>query len=229
MKFKISEEVFEILPGVCFGVVVAKGVESREISSGLEEVARELEERYSGGRAKDIEEIAPYRDAFKKMGYNPNKFMPSIESLVGRVLKQKGIPSILPVVDLYNAISLKYLLPIGGHDMDSGTEDIEVRLSTPGDLFTSFGSSAGEEIPQGEVIYSVGREVKTRRWIWRQGELGKITRESRNIFFPIDGFEGRNDVEVRGAVEELAERLKVLFQCEVRTGYINSENKEMEL
>lgn len=229
MKFKISKEIFEIQPDLCFGVVVARGVESREVSTGLEEAAKELEGKYSGCKAKELEEIVPYREAFKRMGYNPNKFMPSIESLASRVLKGKGIPSILPVVDLYNSISLKYLLPIGGHDMDSGEGDIEVRLSMAGDLFTPFGSPEAEELPLGEVVYSVGNRVKTRRWIWRQGELGKIEEQSRNIFFPIDGFEGKNDLEVREAAQELAHKLKTLLQCEVKTGYINRENMEIEL
>lgn len=229
MKFKVSKEIFEIQPDLCFGVVVARGVVNGVISTGLEEAAKKLEGRYSGRRAKELEEIIPYREAFKVMGYNPNKFMPSIESLASRVLKGKGVPTILPVVDLYNCISLKYLLPIGGHDMDSGDGDIEVRLSATGDLFTPFGSSKAEELSQGEVVYSVGNRVKTRRWIWRQGELGKITQESRDIFFPIDGFEGRNDVEVREAVKELSHKLETLLQCEVRIGYINRENMEMEL
>ena len=229
MKFKVSKEIFEMLPDVCFGVVVAKGLEGKKIYDGLKTAVEELENRYSGMRAKDIGEIEIYREAFRKLGYNPNKFMPSIESLAGRVLKQKGIPNILPVVDLYNSISMKYLLPIGGHDMDSGAGDIEVRLSSASDSFMPFGSSEREEIPLGEVVYSVGREIKTRKWIWRQGELGKITEESRNIFFPIDGFEGKNDIEVRRASEELAGKLESLFQCEVKIGYVNRKNKEIEL
>ncbi len=35
---------------------------------------------------------------------------------------------------------------------------------------------------EGELIYSVGDMVKTRRWIWRQGEEGKITNSSKYIF-----------------------------------------------
>lgn len=228
MKFKVSKEIFEMQPNLCFGVVVARGVENCELHTGLEEAAKTLEERYSGRKARDIEEIAPYREAFREMGYNPNKFMPSIEALASRVLKGKGVPSILPVVDLYNSISLKYILPIGGHDMDSGEGDIEVRLSREEDKFTPFGGLEAEEMPLGEVVYSVGSEVKTRRWIWRQGELGKLTQDSRNIFFPIDGFEGVNDHKVREAAEELAHKLEKLLQCEVTVGYVNRENMEME-
>lgn len=35
---------------------------------------------------------------------------------------------------------------------------------------------------EGELIYSVGDMVKTRRWIWRQGEEGKITNSSKIYF-----------------------------------------------
>ncbi len=52
-----------------------------------------------------------------------------------------------------------------------------------GDKFVPFGETDVELMEEGELIYSVGDMVKTRRWIWRQGEEGKITNSSKIYFF----------------------------------------------
>ncbi|WP_334295952.1 phenylalanine--tRNA ligase beta subunit-related protein, partial [Clostridioides difficile] len=41
-----------------------------------------------------------------------------------RVAKNKKLPHINPIVDLGNSISLKYLLPMGAHDMDFRNDDV---------------------------------------------------------------------------------------------------------
>ncbi|HMM22621.1 MAG TPA: phenylalanine--tRNA ligase beta subunit-related protein [Selenomonadales bacterium] len=233
MKFYVADEVFERMGEVCFGVVYAKGINNRnplpEIGARLADSITRVEGKFANEKVREAPEIAPYRDAFGKLGLNPNKFMSSIEAMASRVEKGKGLPRINPVVDLGNAVSLKYLVPIGAHDTDKATGDIQVRFSRRGDTFTPFGESEAETLDEGELIYSVGEKVKTRRWIWRQSEEGKITEESRSVFFPIDGFKDRNLERVIAARTELAELLEGLFACEVKVGLVDKDNRELDL
>ena len=119
---------------------------------------------------------------------NPNKFMPSIEALGKRVQKNAELPSINSVVDLGNAISLKYIVPIGAHDVTSVEDTINIRFSIEGDTFLPLGSVEVEEVPEGELVYASGNKVKTRRWIWRQSDDGKIIEDTKDVFFFVDGF-----------------------------------------
>lgn len=233
MKFIVSEKVFDALEDVCFGVVIAKGVDNRGNNRSVNELLKTsisyIEEKFQDKKVKECEEILPYREAFKKIGINPNQNMSSIEAMASRIAKKKGFPNINTIVDLGNAVSLKYLVPLGAHDMDSASNDIYVRFSNEGDLFIPFGETEAETLKEGELIYSVGDKVKTRRWIWRQSEEGKITEESKNIFFPIDGFKDKNYDNVIGARDELAKLLKEIFNCEVSVGFVNRDNRELEL
>ncbi len=233
MKFSVSREVFEKLDNVCFGVIVAKGIdntlEKSEIIEKLNQAIQDCEEKFKDTKVKELEDILYYRDAFKKLEINPNKFMSSIEAMLTRTSKGKGLPSISPIVDLGNSVSLKYMVPLGAHDIDTLNGDIEVRFSKEGDTFIPLGSEEIETLEDGELIYSAGDNVRTRRWIWRQSEQGKITNESKNIFLPIDGFTDKNYESVISTRDELASLLKDIFSCNIKVGFIDKNNTEFEI
>ncbi|HWR39395.1 MAG TPA: phenylalanine--tRNA ligase beta subunit-related protein [Patescibacteria group bacterium] len=232
MNFIVHADVFAKLPTVCFGVVVAKNLDNRTIRPAVADLLHgsiaATEQRFNNSRAREDAGILPYREAFTQLGMNPNKFMSSIEAMASRIEKKKGFPQINPVVDLGNAVSLKYLVPLGAHDTDSAAGDIQVRFSQAGDRFIPFGELAAELLEAGELIYSVGDRVKTRRWIWRQSEEGKVTEDSRNVFFPLDGFSDSNQAAVIAARDELATLLERHFGCEVATGFVDRGQPAME-
>lgn len=225
MKFIVAPEIFDLFPTACFGVVIAKGFPQ----GGQPAVADKLAASLAAAGAnfpdgvKSHPAIAVWRDAFTKLGLNPNKFASSVEALHTRAVKTGHIPSINSVVDLGNAVSLKYILPIGAHDIGRMTGDIHLRLSRPGDIFTPFGSPASEEVPPGEIVYADGAEVRTRRWVWRQGDKAKIEHDSRDIFFPIDGFADLNKAAVLAAREELAAAAAALG-CRTEEFFIDENN-----
>lgn len=233
MKFIVEKEIFEKLPSVCFGVVVAKGIDNNkaypEIDRLLDENIRAAAQYFEGRKVKEEPDILPYREAFRALDINPNKYPCSIEALFTRIAKGKGMPHINPVVDLGNAVSLKYTLPMGAHDLGGSSEDIRIRLTRPNDTFLPFGGEAEETPDPGEIVYAVGHQVRTRRWTWRQSEHGKITSASTDIFFPIDGFIDFNRERVLTARDELEADLRQIFHCETRVGFVDLSQPEMEL
>ncbi|AME09169.1 MULTISPECIES: B3/B4 domain-containing protein [Gemella] len=233
MYFRVEKEIFEKLPNACFGVVMARGIDNRrpypEIERLLTENIQTAVLHFEEKKVKEEAEILPYREAFRTLGINPNKYLCSIEALFTRIAKGKKIPHINPIVNLGNAVSLKYMLPMGAHDLGGDGDDICIRLAKDGDTFLPFGADVEETPDVGEVIYAVGQQVRTRRWTWRQSEHGKITANSSDIFFPIDGFNDFNIDNVIKAQTELDSLLKNIFQCKTKIGFIDSNNREMIL
>lgn len=228
MKFEVYPELFEALPNACFGVVTVKGVdntkEAPEIEALLAENIKKCEAKYEGKKVKEQPEIVPYREAFRTLGINPNKFMCSIEALLTRIAKGKGFPHINAVVDLGNAVSIQYDLPIGAHDTDTIPEALCVRAAKEGDHFTPFGSDQAETPDVGEMIYASGQEVRTRRWTWRQSEIGKITEATTDLLFPIDGFKSLNLDRVLEARKELSELIESIFGAKTAIGMVDADN-----
>lgn len=233
MKFVVYTEVFEKLPNACFGVVVGYGINNKkkiaEIQELLERACESIRAEINGNDIKVHRSIVPYRNAFSELGFNPNKYPSSIEAMVKRVAKGNDLPSINGVVDLCNAMSLTYLLPMGAHDMDALEGNIEVRLAVEGDTFIPLGTEEEEQVDVGELVYADSKRVRTRRWIWRQSDRGKITEESRNIFFPIDGFRGENCDRVLEARNRLASFLEKYFECKVEKHFVDSRNMEINI
>lgn len=233
MKFIVKKEIFEKLPTACFGVVMAKGIDNAQtypkIDQLLDENINLAAQRSDGKRVKEEPEILPYREAFRALSINPNKYLCSIEALFTRIAKGKGMPHINPVVDLGNAVSLKYMLPMGAHDLSGSSKDICIRLAQAGDTFLPLGSDIGESPDNNEAVYAVGHQVRTRRWTWRQSEHGKITPTSTDIFFPIDGFTDFNRERVFAAQDELATALNQIFHCKTAVGFVDILQPEMEL
>lgn len=206
MKFCVDPILFEYFPDACFGVVVAHNIHSpvKGIEALLAESFVIAANAFPDG-VRQHQSITVWREAFARLGYNPNKFLSSIEALSTRIHKNGSLPSINWIVDLVNALSLSYIIPMGAHDLGRMSGDIELRPAYPGDIFTPFGANEAETVPTGEIVYADGDEVRTRRWVWRQGDKAKIHTDSQSIFFPIDGFTQTTGKQVLAARDRLAE------------------------
>lgn len=232
MKFYVTKDVFEKIPDGKFGLVSVTGADNTgnnpEIQAFLQENVEKCTEFYTGKKVKNEPELQPYREAFRNMGINPNRYMCAIEALMTRIAKGQGMPAINTIVNLGNGVSLKHHLPIGAHDLDTMIDGaFGVRVSEEGDTFLPFGAEEREPVEAGEVVYATGSHVRTRRWTWRQGNEGMITENTFHMLYIIDGFEC-NLEEVLAAREELAELAEKYLGGTVKIGMIDKENMEFE-
>jgi DNA/RNA-binding domain of Phe-tRNA-synthetase-like protein len=190
MRFSIQKELFALLPDLTIGIVVAKDLDntrpSEEIDHRLAQAIEEMKSGFSVDKAQDHPRIKPWRAAFTKLGISGSKFPSSIESMARRILKGDPFPTINPLVNLYNSVSLKYLVPMGGHDLDTLKGDIHLRFAEGWEPFSPMGGGEPMVVPRGELIYCDDREVLTRNWVWRQCEKDKVHERTRNVFVPID-------------------------------------------
>ena len=190
MLFSVQKELFDHLPDLTIGMVAAKGLDNTHPSSGIDQLLQQaieaLKKNFVGDKAQDHPRIKPWRTTFAKLGISGSKFPSSIESMAKRILRGDPFPKINPLVDLYNSISLGYLVPMGGHDLDTLQGDIYLRFAEGWEPFTPMGGGERVTVPKGELVYRDDQEVLTRNWVWRQCEKDKATEKTRNIFIPID-------------------------------------------
>jgi len=190
MKFIIDKRLFDLFPGMSIGVVILHDLDnsgtSKEVNQFFQQVQRDFRQAFPYPKIQDHPYINPWREAFHRLGISASKFNSSIEAMGRRILKGNYLPSINKLVDLYNALSIKHVIPIGGHDMGTIKGNIYLCITTGEEKFLPMGSEQWETVPSGEVVYKDDQEVLTRRWVWRQCEKDKVTPSSRQVFIPID-------------------------------------------
>lgn len=186
MNFTIDEKIFSYFPDMKLAVVIAKDVNNQ---LNNQEIWMELKQSWmSAGKAaveygnpQSHPRIKHWEEHFKSLGVSRKKFPSSIEALVRRAGKGGEPMSINPLVDYYNSVSLKYLVPVGAFDLDQLNTGLELRFSRAGDEFQALDDSTTSIVPEGEVSYADGSRILTRHFIWRQSKIGLILPTSKNI------------------------------------------------
>ena len=231
MRFRVAPEIFDRFPDYCVGAVVATVLDNGAadvndtLNASIQQTRAAANE--DSGRIEAATEV--WRRAFGDVEIDPEEFPSSIEALIRAAVQGTGPNPINPAVDLANAVSLRYGLPIGAHDLDKLRGDFEVRLARQGEKFAALGNLELAEVPVGEPVYADENEVRTRRWVWRLGERGKVTEVSTNVFFPIDGFAGQNEEQVRKAVRDLSELLEDKLGARTHTFFVDQTQPECAL
>ena len=146
-----------------------------------------------------------WREAYRKFGAKPSEFRSSIEAMARRALRNDPLPSINTLVDIGNALSLRHLIPTGGHAIDRLHGDIALRLASGTEEFVPFGGTELEHPLPGEVIFAEGNTVLTRRWTWRQANHTLTLPETSAIEFNIDGLPPTTPVDVEKTCAEVVE------------------------
>jgi tyrosyl-tRNA synthetase len=222
VKFCVAPEILARRPDYLVGVVVARLVDNRRRSD-------DPTPALLGQAVEAVRQQAPHREsttlwktALEQFGVDTSQHPPAIERLLQRVRAGQALPSVNPAVDLANTIALRHGISLGVHDLDATKGDITVRLARSGDSFLPYGSEAVEAVAVGEPVYADERDVRTRWWISRQSRTGRARERSRTLFFPIDGFAGQTEGQVRAAVEDLAALLREHLGARTTTALVDA-------
>ncbi|WP_406388173.1 B3/4 domain-containing protein [Streptomyces sp. NBC_00887] len=216
LTITVTDEVRSLAPGFTHVAVEAHGLvngPSNEDSSALlDDATRRLVERLGGRAPHEDPHIAAWRETYTSFGAKPSRTRNSAEALARRALTEAGLPRINLLVDLYNAISVAHLIPVGGEDLDRIGGAMRIVRATGLEPFPTVagGEDAVEHPEPGEVVWRDDEAVTCRRWNWRQGVRTRLTEESVNALFLLEGLAPVTPGELGVAATELAESLEKL-------------------
>jgi DNA/RNA-binding domain of Phe-tRNA-synthetase-like protein len=232
-SYSVSPEIFERFPGYVRGVVIAHEVSNGPSPAELVQMLREAEgsvrTRVSLEQIAEEPRIKCWRDAYRTFGAKPAEFRSSVEAMARRALRGDELPAINALVDIGNVISLRHLIPAGGHAIDLLSGDIELRFATGEEEFVPFGSDEMEHPLPGEVVFVEGSTVLTRRWTWRQGNHTLTLPETRAIEFNVDGLPPLTQAEIEVACAEVADLIQRFCGGTSRIDYLTADNPRISL
>lgn len=208
MRFSVTPDVLAEHPDAMIGIIIATNIENSSTEHEVEELLRKEEENVrSSMNAETFKEhpnIAAMQEIHRSFGNNPNKFPPSMQALVKRVLKGGQLPMINTLVDLYNVISLRYIVCAGAEDTDVCVGDIRFAKADGTEPFVPLGEEANDSPEPGELVYKDDTGVICRKLNWREGDRTKITKETKNAVVVVEGFPPITRNGLDGILQELA-------------------------
>lgn len=230
MKFKVNPKIFEDFDKPVIGVIIATGINNKNDDPQIQKLLREAEinlrEKLDGVEISEHPHIAPWRETYRKFGSKPRDFRCSAEALVRVVLRGSEIKKISPLVDLYNLISIKYILPVGAEDLDKIQGDLELTFASGSEDYIPLGEQENDPPQKGEVIYRDEIGVICRRWNWREGDRTKITKETKNAIVVLESIAS---IPIKEAVEELSDLIKKYCGGQIFIYYLNKDSQESML
>ena len=233
MKFKIDTRIFEKFPGLKIGVVTARNIDnhgfSDEIMQLIREKEREIRVNYDTETLSQHSKINSWRGAYSSFGAKPKKYKSSVESLYRMILKGLDLRHINKIVDLFNYISIKYMIPAGGDDMAKVDGDITLKFAVGDEPFTALNSKEKETAKEGEVVYTDSKEVLCRRWNWRECDKTKMTEETKDVILVVEALPPVTKEELDEVEEELNRLITKYCGGEIRTAILDDGKREIEV
>ncbi len=204
-------EVVEVYPRFQVAFAVVRGVRTTvgpcpNIENLMAEAEHAAGALLDGQEIAELPEILAWRTAYRAFGSKKTSYRNSCEALLRRLRNGAPLPRVLPLVDLYNALSVKYLVPAGADDLAQLAPPMAFRYARPGDSFLDLARDPPADDPPfaGEVVYADQEKCLCRRWNWRQDARSRIRPETRDAAFVIQTLAPDGAERLAAAAEELA-------------------------
>ena len=192
-----------------------------------EEAARA---RWGGTELSQIPGVAAWRAAYKGFGIKQTRYRSSVERLVKNVLAGRPLARVNAFVDLYNAVSLSSVLPLGADDLARVVPPLAFRYAKDGDSFVDMADSEVGEEPEapkaGEVVYADADHVLCRRWNWRQDARSLIMPATSRAVVTVQA-NGAGDVAA--AADDLVDLIGQFCGGRSRVAILDRAHREADL
>jgi DNA/RNA-binding domain of Phe-tRNA-synthetase-like protein len=205
MRFRHAETVWAACPELSSGALYAAGVDaSADTGPRAAAYTARAAARLARATEGEFPEVLAWRRTFTRMGVKPTQYRCASESLLRRLRKEGSLPRIHPLVDLCNALSVAYGVPVAVLDADRIAGPLlEVRPARGDETYTAFGGGAEHPAP-GEVTFvdSAGR-AHARRWTHRQSGYSAVGERTGRVLVVAEAMHD-------GGAEMLSELLKTV-------------------
>jgi len=210
VKFIINNKIFQRFQGLNIGVIVAKNINNRDLPEEIIKKIREEEKKiikeFDTENLSQNPKIDIWRKTYSIFGAKPKEHKSSVENLYRLILKGTELRHINKLVDIYNFISLKHMLPVGGEDLDKMKGDLILTFANQNETpVLLLGDKEPRSPHEDEVIYKDDVSAVCRRWNWREAERTKLTEDTKNCVLVIEGLQPVTKEEIENATRELRE------------------------
>jgi DNA/RNA-binding domain of Phe-tRNA-synthetase-like protein len=210
----VDDSVFDLRPDYRALLIAVSGIEPGPGDEHSETLLLEAEhsarETLATRPVEEVPHVAAWRDAYRAFGAKPQRTRNSLEALLRRA--PDGLPRVNRLTDIYNAISVLRLIPLGGEDLDRYDGPPRLARATGHEPFDTVasGETVIEHPEPGEVVWCDSSGVTCRRWNWRQARRTQLHDGTTTALFILDALDPMTDADLEGTAEDLLTHLRRL-------------------
>lgn len=170
---RLDPEAWQRLPGLWACALTLSHVE-RGHPDDLPEAHTVLRPGLTLDTLKEDQVAAGYRRISWAVGVDPTKQRPAGEALARRILAEKPLPVIHPLVDAYNLASAHTLVPLSAYDIGRISTPLTVRPAKDKELFLGIGRGTEVALEKGRLVYASAEGTLCGVMLWRDALASAI-------------------------------------------------------
>ncbi|MBA2470486.1 MAG: hypothetical protein H0V37_13860 [Chloroflexia bacterium] len=229
MYFQHSPEIWRDFPELVPGVLIAEGIHTNfEVGPRIAAFNRLAEKRFAIGPESELPEIQAWRRAFSRMGLKPTQYRCASESLLRRFRKEGALPPIHPLVDLCNAISLAYAIPVAALDRSRITGNLEVRYASGDERYVTFSGDTEHPEPHEVIFADDAGQAHARRWTNRQSGDSAVREATSAVLIVSEAMHASAATDVERLIASLADEVNGIWSITPQTAVLSPASPRFE-
>ena len=222
MYFQHAPAIWRDFPALVPGALYVGGI-TADAAPGTDDYIAIAKARLADGPESEFPEIQAWRRAFARMGLKPTQYRCAAESLLRRFRKEGSLPRLHPLVDLCNAVSLAFAIPVAVLDAAEIAWPLEVRYAVGNEDYLTFGGETEHPAP-GEVIFADrAGQAHARRWTNRQSGRSAVSAATGTVLIVAEALHEQAPSDVPELIKILASEIARTWPVTPRTAILTLE------
>jgi DNA/RNA-binding domain of Phe-tRNA-synthetase-like protein len=225
VRFQHSGQIWRDFPELVPGIVFAAGITPTvSVDDAVAEFTARARSRLAARAESELPEIQAWRRAFARMGLKPTQYRCASESLLRRFRREGGLPRLHPLVDVCNAISLAFAIPVAVFDVSKITGGIEVRYAAGDEDYLTFLGQAEHPAPHEVIFADQARQVHARRWTNRQSGLSAVQTSTATALIVAEAMHGSAASDVPALIAAITDQLAATWSITLAAALLSQSS-----
>jgi DNA/RNA-binding domain of Phe-tRNA-synthetase-like protein len=229
MYFEHSPDVWAEFPELVAGVLSAGGVDaSASVADRVKPYYDTAADRLGSGSESELPEIQAWRRAFSRMGLKPTQYRCASESLLRRFRKERSLPEIHPLIDICNAISVAFAIPIAVFDTDEVVGHIQVRHALGDEIYVTFAGEVEHPEPREVIFADASNQAHARRWTNRQARTSAARSTTSSVLIVAEALHPSAAADVPRLLAAVSGELAAIWGAHATTAVLTGSSPRFE-
>lgn len=229
MQFSHSDAIWQAFPELRAGTLHAEGIDAdADVEAAIAGFSAIAEARLAKAQEGEFPEIQAWRRGFSRMGLKPTQYRCASEALLRRFRQEHALPRLHPLIDLCNAVSLAFAIPVAVFDAEKIAGNLEVRRARGDETYLTFAGEIEHPEPD-EVIFADGAgNAHARRWTNRQSGLSAVRETTRSVLIVAEALHVSAGADMGKLVATVADALAGHWPVAPKTALLSVESPRFE-